>query len=68
MSDEDLVEFVLERGSCCDACLRHVRSLVGADRTAAQKAIEDEFVRLDDMMHTPQESLFERDGYDGESC
>jgi len=68
MSKEDLVEFVLERGSCCDACLRHVRSLLGPDRAAAQKAIEDELVRLDDMMHTPQESLFERDGYDGESC
>ena len=66
MSEADLVEFVVERGSCCDACLRHVRSLVGADRAAAQEAISSEYMRQYDMMHTPQEYLFER-GYDGES-
>lgn len=67
MSEEDLVEFVMERGSCCEACLRHVRSLIGLDKVAAQEAIADEYMRQYDMMRTPQEDLFGGYGYDGES-
>jgi len=63
MADEDIVEFVMERGSCCDACLRHVRSLVPP---ALEAALAKESKRLYDMAHGAQEELFER-GYRSES-
>jgi bacterioferritin-associated ferredoxin len=42
MNDQELYEYIMEMGSCCSVCMRHVRSLVTGDRSDVLQRIEDE--------------------------